>query len=443
MLASELIRRKRDGTALSPAEIGELVAGITDGSVSDAQVGALAMAIFWRGMDADERVALTGAMTRSGEVLDWSGAGLPGPALDKHSTGGVGDKVSLMLAPVIAACGGAVPMISGRGLGHTGGTLDKLEAIPGYDVAPDGARLREAVARVGCAIVGQTAELAPADRRLYAIRDATGTVESLPLIVASILSKKLAAGLDALVMDVKTGSGAFLRDTEDARALARAIVEVAGGNGLATVALLTDMNQVLGRSAGNAVEVRECIDHLTGAGADPRLLEVTVALSAELLVLGGLAPDVDAARAAVLGALQSGAAAERFAAMVAQLGGPATLLEAPDRHLRAAPVIRAAEPREAGVVTAIDVRAVGIAIVNLGGGRARETDAVDHSVGLTAVAALGERVGPGEQPLALVHARDDDSAERAARDLRDAFTLGDGPVAPAPPVIERIGGTAR
>jgi thymidine phosphorylase len=438
MLTAELIRRKRDGAALTAAEIGELVAGITDGTVSDAQVGALAMAIFWRGMDADERVALTGAMTRSGEVLQWSGAGLTGPVLDKHSTGGVGDKVSLLLAPVIAACGGSVPMISGRGLGHTGGTLDKLESIPGYDVAPDGARLRDAVARVGCAIVGQTAELAPADRRLYAIRDATGTVESLPLIVASILSKKLAAGLDALVMDVKAGSGAFLRDIEDARALARAIVEVAAGNGLATVALLTDMNQVLGRSAGNAVEVRECIDHLTGAASDPRLLEVTVALSAELLVLGGLHPDVDGARAAALDALRSGAAAQRFAAMVAQLGGPTTLLEEPGRHLRAATVVRAADPPEAGIVTAIDVRAVGIAIIGLGGGRARETDAVDHSVGLTAIAALGERVGPGERPLALVHARDEESAARAARDLRAAFTLGDGPATSPPPVIERI-----
>ena len=438
MLTSELIRRKRDGGELSAQEVSELVTGIADGSVSDAQVGALAMAIFLQGMTAAERVALTGAMTRSGDVLQWGDAGLAGPVLDKHSTGGVGDKVSLLLAPIVAACGGAVPMISGRGLGHTGGTLDKLEAIPGYDVAPPSERLREAVARAGCAIVGQTARLAPADRRLYAIRDATGTVESIPLIVGSILSKKLAAGLDALVMDVKVGSGAFLPDLERARELARAIVEVAGGNGLPAAALLTDMNQVLGRAAGNAVEVRESVDHLTGAARDARLTEVTLALSAELLVLGGVHAEVADARAAAQRALDGGAAAERFAAMVAELGGPSDLLEAPDRHLRAAPVLRAVEPPEAGVVSGVDVRAVGMAIVGLGGGRARETDPVDHSVGFTEVAGLGERVGPGERPLALVHARDEAGAERAADALRDAVTLGDDPGRSDPIVIEVV-----
>jgi thymidine phosphorylase len=436
MLVAELIRRKRDGGELSAEEVSELVAGIADGSVSDAQVGALAMAIFLRGMTGPERVALTGAMTRSGDVLEWGDAGLAGPVLDKHSTGGVGDKVSLLLAPIVAACGAAVPMISGRGLGHTGGTLDKLEAIPGYDVAPSSDRLRAAVARVGCAIVGQTARLAPADRRLYAIRDATGTVESIPLIVGSILSKKLAAGLDALVMDVKVGSGAFLPDMESARELARAIVDVARGNGLPTAALLTDMNQVLGRAAGNAVEVRESIDHLTGAARDDRLTEVTLALSAELLVLGGAYRDPGDARAAADHALAGGAAAERFAAMAAELGGPADLMEAPDRHLRAAPVVRAVEATVAGTVSSVDVRAVGIAVVGLGGGRARETDPVDHSVGFTEVAALGERVGPGERPLAVVHARDESGAERAAEALRAAYVLGDGPGTSKPTVME-------
>jgi thymidine phosphorylase len=441
MLTAELIRRKRDGGELSADEIEQLVTGITDGTVTDAQVGALAMAIVWRGMTAPERVALTAAMTRSGEVLDWSDAGL-GPAqpvLDKHSTGGVGDKVSLLLAPILAACGAAVPMVSGRGLGHTGGTLDKLEAIPGYDVSPSSDRLRAVVARAGCAIVGQTASLAPADRRLYAVRDATGTVESIPLIVASILSKKLAAGLDALVMDVKVGSGAFLPDLESARELARAIVEVAAGNGMPTVALLTDMNQVLGRAAGNAVEVREAIDHLTGAASDERLREVTLALSAELLVLGGIESEVGAAREAAARALERGNAAERFGAMVSALGGPADLLEEPDRHLRAAAVVRAAIPAQGGVVTGVDVRAVGVAIIGLGGGRARETDDVDHSVGLTEVAAIGERVGPGERPLAVVHARDEESAERAAGELRSAYVLGDDPVELWPIVIERLG----
>ena len=435
MLIAELIRAKRDGGELSDEEIAFLVDGITDGSVSDAQVGALAMAIVLRGMTAAERVALTGGMTRSGDVLDWSDAGLPGPALDKHSTGGVGDKVSLLLAPIVAACGGAVPMISGRGLGHTGGTLDKLESIPGYDTSPDPERFRAAVRNAGCAIVGQTAALAPADRRLYAIRDATGTVESIPLIVASILSKKLAAGLDALVMDVKVGSGAFLPTRAAASELALSIVEVARGNGLPTSALLTDMDRVLGRTAGNSVEVRESIDHLTGAARDERLHEVTVALSGELLRLGGVIPDEDEAQAAAERALDSGAAAERFAAMTAELGGPPDLLEAPDRHLAQAPVVVEAEPLESGTVARVDVRAVGVAVVALGGGRTRETDPVDHAVGLTELAEPGEEVAPGGRPLARVHARDEDTARAAADALRAAYELGDAPLAP-PVVLE-------
>ena len=425
MLPAELIRRKRDGGELTASEIEELVRGITNGSISDAQVGALAMAIFWRGMSASERIALTGAKMRSGEVLDWTDAGHAGPVLDKHSTGGVGDKVSLLLAPIIAACGGAVPMISGRGLGHTGGTLDKLESIPGYDVAPEPDRLRAVVAAVGCAIVGQTARLAPADRRLYAIRDATGTVESIPLIVASILSKKLAAGLDALVMDVKVGSGAFLPVIEEARELAEAIVEVAAGNHLPTSALLTDMNQVLGRTAGNAVEVREAIDGLRGERIDGRLREVTLALSAELLRLGGLQTDPLAARAAAEHALDQGAAAERFAAMVAELGGPADLLEHPQRHLPGAPVVRPVDSLVRGVIMAIDGTRGQLAIIGLGGGRARETDTIDHAVGFTDVAGVGERVGPGERPLAVVHSRTAAEAERATAELRAAFTLGE------------------
>ena len=432
----DLIRIKRDGGELSEEQVRELVTGIADGAVSDAQVGALAMAIVLNGMTSVERITLTGAMRDSGDVLDWSDAGLPGPALDKHSTGGVGDKVSLLLGPIVAACGGAVPMISGRGLGHTGGTLDKLESIPGYDTTPDPDRFRQAVARAGTAIVGQTARLAPADRRLYAIRDATGTVESIPLIVASILSKKLAAGLDALVMDVKVGSGAFLPDRAQAEELARTIVEVATGNGLPTAALLTDMDRVLGRTAGNAVEVRESIDHLTGAASDERLREVTLALSAELLVLGGLHDDATAAREAVEQALDGGAAAERFGAMVSELGGPADLLEAPDRHLPTAAVTVAAEPAEAGTVSAVDVRAVGLAVVALGGGRTREDDPVDHSVGLTEVAAPGEEVAPGGRPLAMVHAADEDAARRAPEALRAAYVLNDEAPKDAPPVLE-------
>ena len=434
MLVQELIRRKRDGRELAAHEIEWLVRGITDGSMSDAQVGAFAMAVVLRGMSAAERVALTGAMMRSGAVLDWSEAGLPGPVLDKHSTGGVGDKVSLLLAPIVAACGGAVPAIAGRGLGHTGGTLDKLESIPGYDTRPQSDRFRAAVARAGCAIVGQTANVAPADRRLYAIRDATATVESLPLLVSSILSKKLAAGLDALVMDVKVGSGAFLPEREDARALGEAIVEVARGSGLAASALLTDMDQVLGRTAGNALEVREAIDHLTGTSADERLLEVTLALCRELLSLGGIDSDPEQA-------LRSGTAAERFARMVAELGGPADLLEAPDRHLPVAPVVLAALPEREGVVNAIDVRAVGMAIAELGGGRRHEAEGIDHAVGLSDVAARGERVGVSSRPLAIVHARDAVAAETAMATLRGAFTIGEPTRENPPAVLERLGGS--
>ncbi|MEN3279699.1 MAG: thymidine phosphorylase [Solirubrobacteraceae bacterium] len=429
-LAQEVIRRKRDGHALSAEEIEWLVAGITDGSVSDAQVGALAMAIVIKGMERDERVALTGAMTRSGDVLKWD---LDRPVLDKHSTGGVGDKVSLLLAPIVAACGGAVPMISGRGLGHTGGTLDKLDAIPGYDTAPGRERFAAAVRAAGCAIIGQTGDLAPADKRLYAIRDATGTVESIPLIVASILSKKLAAGLDALVMDVKVGSGAFLPEVEQARELAEAIVEVAVGNGLPTVALLTDMDRVLGRTAGNAVEVRESIDHLTGdAAGDDRLMEVTIALCERLLELKGLDADPRAA-------MQSGAAAEHFARMVAELGGPSDLLERPDDHLPKAPVTVEAHAERDGVVAGVDVRAIGLSIIDLGGGRRREDDAIDHAVGLTEVAGPGERVGPGGRPVALVHARDEESAAHAAQAVSAAFQVGDRILDPNPAVLEVLG----
>ena len=333
MLPQEIIRIKRDGGRLTEAQIQRFIQGVTSGAVTEGQIAAFCMAVLFRGMDLDERVALTLAMTRSGTVLDWKPLNLPGPILDKHSTGGVGDKVSLILAPAIAACGGFVPMISGRGLGHTGGTLDKLDSIPGYTSLPDRPTLERVIRDVGCAIIGATDAFAPADKRVYAVRDITATVESLDLITASILSKKLAAGLDALVMDVKFGSGAFMAAFDDAVALAESIVTVATGAGMPTVALLTDMNEVLGRTAGNALEVRESIDFLTGAGHDPRLYEVTSALSAELLVLGGLAPDASTASKRFDEAISSGAAAERFSRMVASLGGPADLLENPDRYL--------------------------------------------------------------------------------------------------------------
>jgi thymidine phosphorylase len=425
----ELLRDKRDGKALTPAELRWIAAGIGDGTLSDAQCAAFAMAVFFRGLDADELPAFTLGMRDSGTVLDWSD--VDKPVLDKHSTGGVGDKVSLILAPLIAACGGATPMISGRGLGHTGGTLDKLEAIPGYNATPDAALMGEVVREVGCVIGGQTDDLAPADRKLYGIRDATGSVEAIPLIVSSILSKKLAAGLGGLVMDVKHGNGAFMSDYEDAKALARALVDVAVAAGLPTVALLTDMNQVLGRTAGNALEVRESIELLTNpSGADPRLVEVTLALTRALLDLGGIG-DRDPEEA-----LRSGAAAERFGAMVAALGGPSDIMEDYDAHLERAPVVREVFPEEESVVTGHDTRALGIAVMNLGGGRKVESDVIDMAVGLDAVAGPGEVVGRGGRPLAIVHARDAGGADAAEAAVRAAIHLGASAPEPTPIVAE-------
>jgi len=439
LLPQEVIRRKREGAALSPEEIEFFVRGLTGGTIGEGQIAAFAMAVFFRGMSMDERVALTRAMASSGAVLDWRGASLPGPVLDKHSTGGVGDKVSLMLAPLVAACGGAVPMISGRGLGHTGGTLDKLEGIPGYRTTPDLELFRTVVASIGCAIIGQTADLAPADRRLYAIRDVTATVESIPLITASILSKKLAAGLQGLVMDVKFGSGAFMIEAAAASELARSIVDVAVGAGLPTAALLTDMNQVLGRSAGNALEVREAIDWLTGRSRDPRLDAVTLGLGGEMLVLGGLAGDAAEARRRLLAARDGGGAAERFQRMVAALGGPGDLLERPDRYLPSAPVVRRVTPVRSGVIARMDVRAIGIAIIGLGGGRRRVEDAIDHAVGLTEVAGIGDPVDR-HRPLAIVHARSEGQADAAVAAIRQAIEVADGPAAEAPLIAERIVG---
>lgn len=437
MLPQEIIRHKRDGQVLESAEIDFFVHGLADGSIGEGQVAAFAMAVFFRGMTMDERVALTRAMTGSGTTLRWDDLDLAGPILDKHSTGGVGDKISLMLAPVVAACGGVVPMISGRGLGHTGGTLDKLDAIPGYATAPDVDRFRRVVATAGCAIIGQTDDLAPADRRLYAIRDVTATVESLPLITASILSKKLAAGLGGLVMDVKTGSGAFAASREDARDLAKSIVTVANGAGLPTTALITDMDQVLGHSVGNALEVAEAVDYLRG-DREPRTHELILALAAEMLVLGGLADDTAAARGQVEKALASGAAADRFARMVAGLGGPNDFLDRSGHYLPSAPVIVPCPAERDGVVTGMDTRALGVAVIGLGGGQRAANDRIDHRVGLTRVRHLGDAVVRG-QPLAMIHAADATAAEAAAIAVRRAFRIGTKPPAASEGMIlERI-----
>jgi thymidine phosphorylase len=435
VLPQEIIRAKRDGGRLTEAQIAEFVAGITDGTVTEGQAAAFAMAVFFRGLDLEEQVALTSAMTHSGTVLDWRG--LDGPVLDKHSTGGVGDTVSLMLAPAVAACGGYVPMISGRGLGHTGGTLDKMESIPGYRAQPDSALFRRVVKRVGCAVIGQTSDLAPADKRLYGIRDVTATVESIPLITASILSKKLAAGLQGLAMDVKTGSGAFMAKPGDARRLAESLVTVAVGAGLPTTALVTDMDRPLAHTAGNALEVAYAIDYLTGTEREPRMHELVVALGAEMLVLGRLQRSRSKAAAAIDQAVRSGAAAERFARMVKGLGGPADLVDRPWKHLERAPVELAVLPDRAGVVTKVDTRSVGLVVVTLGGGRTRPQDPVDHAVGLTRLAGPGDAVGP-DRPLAIVHARTEAQARRAGDELRACYRVGARPPAPGPVVIERV-----
>lgn len=435
MIPQEIIRRKRDGQSLNEDEIVFMVEGLTSGRISEGQVAAFAMAIFFQGMAMPERIALTRAMTRSGQVLDWRD--MPGPVLDKHSTGGVGDTVSLMLAPAVAACGGFVPMISGRGLGHTGGTLDKLDAIPGYVSQPDNALFRDTVRQCGLAIIGQTADLAPADKRLYGIRDVTATVESIPLITASILSKKLAAGLQGLVMDVKYGNGAFMSEALAARDLAKSLVSVARGAGLPTTALITDMNEPLASSAGNALETAYAIDYLTGKRRETRMHALVVALGAEMLMLGNLADRIEEAETEIESAIVSGRAAERFARMVTALGGPADLLERPERSLAKAPVIKPVYSEGTGLVTAIDTRAVGLVVVGLGGGRLRADQAVDPAVGLTSLAELGQTVS-ADQPLGFVHARTQDGAEAAATALRAAYSIGGTAAKRAPLILERI-----
>ena len=447
MKAAELpvrvIAAKRDGAALSTAQIEGFVQGLVDGSWADSQAAALAMAIVLRGMTEPETVALTRAMTHSGEVLCWTDGALHarhGPILDKHSTGGVGDKVSLMLAPIVAACGGVVPMISGRGLGHTGGTLDKLEALPGYDVNPSRARLLATLREAGCAIVGAGQTLAPADQRLYAIRDVTATVESVPLITASILSKKLAAGLHSLVLDVKVGSGAMMQSSDDACALAQSLVRVARGAGLPARALITDMNEVLGTTAGNALEVAEALHFLRGdkqVARDARLHTLTLALAGHMLQQGGLVETLEAGIALATQALDSGRAAERFAQMVAALGGPKDVFL--DAQLPVAPVRVPVLAMRSGHVGSIDVRGLGFTVVALGGGRVRPGAKVDPRVGLAGIAGRGAVVRAGE-PLAWVHAADAGSAAAAVAAVQQAVQLMDEPPATQPPVMRTLCG---
>ncbi|AVF03072.1 MULTISPECIES: thymidine phosphorylase [Devosia] len=430
-LPQEVILKKRNGEALAQDDIAQFIAGFASGTVSHAQAAAFAMAVYFNDMSMDERVALTLAMRDSGTVLDWSN--LDGPVADKHSTGGVGDNVSLMLAPILAACGIYVPMISGRGLGHTGGTLDKFDAIPGYQTQPDNALFRKVVREAGCAIIGQTADLAPADKTLYSIRDVTGTVESIALITASILSKKLAAGLDALILDVKTGSGAFMPTLEQSRDLAQSLVNVANGAGLRTRALITDMNEPLASAAGNGLEVRNAVDFLTGKGADNRLFDVTYSLCTEIADLVG----ENEPQRKVGDIIGSGEPAERFGRMVTGLGGPSDFIERMDSYLPKAKIIRDVYPDEEGQIEYIDTRAVGMAVVVLGGGRRRPEDAIDHAVGFDNLAPLWRDVGASNRPIARMHANDEAAADEAERRIKAAYRIGSG--VPDPTVVyERV-----
>ena len=433
MLFTDVIRSKRDGETLSPEQIQLLVDGLADQSIPAEQVSALAMAVFLNGMSFDEAALLTTAMANSGTVLDWSQESLDGPVVDKHSTGGVGDKVSFLLAPIAAACGCYVPMISGRGLGHTGGTTDKIESIPGYQSTPDFELFRKVVRDVGASIIGQTADLAPADRRFYAIRDVTATVESVPLITASILSKKIAAGLQGLVMDVKCGSGAFMDTREKATELAGSIIRTANAAGLTTHALITDMNDVLGLNAGNALEIAECVRFLSNEAREPRLDEVVISLTAEMLVIGGVEASREAAAARCRDAVDSGAAAEVFARMIAGMGGPSDFMERYTDYLPVAPVRRAVHAD--GVLTGMDTRGVGNAIIEIGGGRREVGQALDLSVGFEQVAPIGT-VLDAERPLAIVHAASEADADRAADLLRAACTFGSEQPGPATMVHE-------
>lgn len=432
--ARAIIARLRRNEALTGAELQWFAQGLSDGTVTDAQAGAFAMAVCLNGLADDGRVDLTMAMRDSGRVLNWD---LPGPVLDKHSTGGVGDCVSLLLAPALAACGAYVPMISGRGLGHTGGTLDKLDAIPGLSTQISEDRLRDILAKAGCAIVGASSDIAPADKRLYAVRDVTATVESLDLITASILSKKLAAGLDGLVLDVKVGSGAFMKDMDAARGLAEALVQTANAAGCKTSALISDMSQPLAPALGNALEVAEIMRVLTSQLRGP-LVDLSAALGGVLLANAGLAKDVQAGANAIAAAISDGRAAERFGTMVAAMGGPVQFVENWERFLPESTVIREVCVREPAYVTAIDGEALGLAVVHLGGGRAVETDQINPAVGISGVARLGAHLAKG-QPLGVIHAAHPSDADKAEAALRNCITLGPETADIPELIMERVG----
>ena len=434
MSISIILAKARDQIPLQKEEINEFSVGLANGSVSDAQAAAFAMAVCLHGLSEQERVDLTLAMRDTGNVKTWD---LPGPVIDKHSTGGIGDNVSLVLAPMLAACGAYVPMVSGRGLGHTGGTLDKLESIPGYRTQVSGEEFARVVSDVGCAIVGAGEGIAPADKRLYAIRDLTGTVESVDLITSSILSKKLAAGLEALVLDVKVGSGAFMQNMDGARELARSLVSVANGAGCRTSALLTDMNQSLASSAGNALEVKSALTILKNEPGEEQLLEVTLALGSNLLVNAGRFSDEGTARESLEESLKSGKAAEIFGRMIAALGGPVDFVEKSDEYLPVAKNILDFLSPSSGYLKSVNGRILGQAVIELGGGRKQADDKLDLSVGLDQFIRIGKNIEQGD-PLLRIHSSNDLDMESAKNLLSEAFQFSENPVESHPLILESI-----
>ena len=437
MRPQDVIRKKRDGEHLTREEIDAFISGITRGQIADYQVSALLMAVYLNGMNLAEQQALTEAMLNSGIILDFTD--ISKPKADKHSTGGVGDKTSLIIAPLVAACGACVPMISGRGLGHTGGTLDKLESIPGYRVNLSINEFRDVLERVGYVMNGQTGEIAPADKKLYALRDATATIESIPLIVASIISKKGAAGLDAMVIDVKVGNGAFMRNEARAESLAHALVGTGNSCGIRTRALLTDMNQPLGSAVGNANEVKECIDLLRGDINDRTrpVLELSVELSSQMLVLAGVEASLPAAHERLQRALDSGDALECFRKNVEAQGGDSRVCDDPARFLPLArESVRVESPRP-GFVSKVNTTEVGHAIAAIGGGRVRIEDSIDASVGFMTAAKIGDQVG-SNQPLGVVLCDDPDKAREAAARIQAAYEIADNPPAQVPQLIKEV-----
>ena len=435
MLPQEIIRRKRDKKDLTKEEIEFFIKGVVDGSIVDAQTSALTMAILLNGLNLEEKTTLTLAMRDSGDVLCWDD--IDGPIVDKHSSGGVGDKVSLMLAPMLAACGVYVPMISGRGLGHTGGTLDKFDSIPNYQTIPTNELFKKTVKNVGCAIIGQTGNLAPADKKIYALRDVCGTVESVDLITASILSKKLAAGLDCLVMDLKCGNGAFMDSIDKARELAKSIVGVATAAGCKTKAILTDMNQVLGRTVGNALEMQEAVEFLKGENVDARLYAITMELCAELLVLSKACSSIDEAKEKLQKSLDKGYALEKFAKMVAELGGPNDFVENTQKYLPKAGIIRPIYADRSGFVSEMDTRGVGISIIEMKGGRITPEQKLDYATGYTGFCQIGQEVNK-DVPLAIVHVQNEEQFVKAEKCLRELIVVSDNKVLPSSEIIEKV-----